>query len=238
MMVKKYKRVLLKLTGELFSGTDKVGIDFFKVKKIAEYIAHLRTAHKTDLAIVLGGGNLFRGRNLSDDKFNRAQADFIGMLGTIMNGLALQGELNLFNLESRVMSSLRVDQACEPYILLKAIHHLEVGRIVILVGGKGNPFFTTDTAAAFFAAELGCEILLKGSSVDGVYTADPRTNKEAKMYTELSFQDAIRKGLMVMDDTAFTVCKDHKIPIIVFNVNDMQNIERILNGEKIGTLVS
>lgn len=234
----RYKRVLLKLTGELFGETDKAGIDFERVKKVAEYIAHLRIAHKTDLAIVLGGGNLFRGRNLSGDKFNRAQADFIGMLGTIMNGLALQGELNLFDVESRVMSSLRVDQACEPYILLKAIHHLDVGRVVILVGGKGSPFFTTDTAAAFLAAELNCEILLKGSSVDGVYTADPKLHKEAVMYSELSFQDAINQGLMVMDDTAFAVCKSQKIPLIVFNAGDLKNIERILNGEKVGTLVS
>ena len=234
----RYKRVLLKLTGELLSSDGKTGIDFSEVKKVATYIAHLHKEHKTDLAIVIGGGNLFRGRNVKDDEFDRAQADFIGMLGTVMNGLALQGELNILGVESRVMSSLRVDQACEPYIRLKAIHHLDMGLIVICVGGTGRPFFTTDTTAALLAAELNCEILLKGSSVDGVYTADPKKDKTAQKYSSLSFREALEKDLMVMDDTAFAVCKREKIPIIVFDVGDLTNIERILNGENIGTLVS
>lgn len=234
----RYKRVLLKLTGELFAEKGKSGIDFAEVKRVAKYLAHLRTSHKTELAIVLGGGNLFRGRNVADDSFDRAQADFIGMLGTVMNGLALQGELNLLGVSSRVMSSLHIDQACEPYIRLRAIHHIEKGNIVILVGGTGRPFFTTDTTAALLAAELDCEILLKGSSVDGVYTADPKIDKEARIYSSLSFQEALTQGLMVMDDTAFAVCKREKIPIIVFNVGDLENIERILSGETIGTIVS
>ncbi len=234
----RYKRVLLKLTGELFCEKGRTGIDFVVVKRIAEYLAHLRKVHDTDLAIVIGGGNLFRGRNIRGDNFDRAQADFIGMMGTIMNGLALQGELNILNVESRVMSSLRLDQACEPYIRLKAMHHLDVGRVVILVGGTGRPFFTTDTTAALLAAELDCEILLKGSGVDGVYSADPKVDKDAKMFSTLTFQEALVQGLMVMDSTAFAVCKDQKIPIIVFNVEDLNNIERILNGENIGTLVS
>ncbi|TRZ53791.1 UMP kinase [bacterium] len=233
-----YKRVLLKLTGELFCEKGKSGIDFTEVKKVATYLAHLRNVHKTELAIVLGGGNLFRGRNVIDDKFDRAQADFIGMLGTVMNGLALQGELNTLGVQSRVMSSLHIDQACEPYIRLRAIHHIEKGNIVILVGGTGRPFFTTDTTAALLAAELNCEILLKGSGVDGVYTADPNLDKDAKIYTSLSFHEALTQGLMVMDDTAFAVCKRERIPIIVFNVNDLKNVERILSGEQIGTLVS
>jgi len=234
----RYKRVLLKLTGELFCKKGKTGIDFTEVKKVATYLAHLRNVHKTELAIVLGGGNLFRGRNMIDDKFDRAQADFIGMLGTVMNGLVLQGELNILGVQSRVMSSLHIDQACEPYIRLRAIHHIEKGNIVILVGGTGRPFFTTDTTAALLAAELNCEVLLKGSSVDGVYTADPKIDKDAKIYTSLSFHEALTQGLMVMDDTAFAVCKRQKIPIIVFNVNDLNNIERVLNGEQVGTLVS
>ncbi|HSV94857.1 MAG TPA: UMP kinase [Spirochaetia bacterium] len=234
----RYKRVLLKITGELFVKKGEMGIDFDEVKKVASYLAHLRNVHQTELAIVLGGGNLFRGRNVRDDKFDRTQADFIGMLGTIMNGLALQGELNTLGVQSRVMSSLYVNQACEPYIRLRAIHHIEKGNIVILVGGTGKPFFTTDTTAALLAAEMNCEILLKGSSVDGVYSADPRQNKDATKYSSLSFQEALTQGLMVMDDTAFTVCKREKIPIIVFNVEDMENIERILNGETIGTIVS
>jgi uridylate kinase len=237
-MAQRYKRILLKLTGELFCEKGKFGIDFDKVKIMAEYLAHLRTIHLTDLAIVLGGGNLFRGRNLKDDKFDRAQADYIGMLGTVMNGLALQGELNVLGVESRAMSALRIDQACEPYIRLRAMHNLDKGFVVILVGGIGRPFFTTDTTAALLAAELDCEILLKGSGVDGIYSEDPKINKNATMFTSLSFQDALVRGLMVMDSTAFAVCKDQHIPVIVFNVNDLNNIERILNGEQIGTLVS
>lgn len=233
-----YKRVLLKLTGELFVEKGKMGIDFNEVKKVATYLAHLRNVHETELAIVLGGGNLFRGRNVTDDSFDRAQADSIGMLGTIMNGLALQGELDVLGTQSRVMSSLYVNQACEPYIRLRAIHHIKKGNIVILAGGTGRPFFTTDTTAALLAAELDCEILLKGSSVDGVYTSDPKIDKEAKIYSSLSYQDALTQGLMVMDSTAFAVCKQEKIPIVVFNVGDLENIERILNGENIGTIVS
>lgn len=159
------------------------------------------------------------------------------MLGTIMNGLALQGELNIFKVDSRVMSSLHVDQVCEPYIRLRAKRHLEKGRIIILVGGTGRPFFTTDTAAALLAAELNCEILLKGSSVDGVYSADPKKDRNATKYATLTFQEALQKGLMVMDDTAFALCKSEKIPIVVFSVSELENIERILNGEKVGTLV-
>jgi uridylate kinase len=234
----RYKRVLLKLTGELFCEKGKSGIDFEMVKKVASHLAHLRNVHDTELAIVLGGGNLFRGRNVIDDKFDRAQADFIGMLGTIMNGLALQGELNILGVSSRVMSSLRINQACEEYIRLRAIHHIEKGSIVILVGGTGRPFFTTDTTAALLAAELDCEILLKGSSVDGVYPADQKIDHMATMYSTLSFHEALTNGLMVMDDTAFAVCKREKIPIIVFNVNDLENIERILRGEHVGTLIS
>ena len=215
-----------------------MGIDFVRVKRIAEYLAHLRTVHETDLAIVLGGGNLFRGRNVSDKNFDSAQADFIGMIGTIMNGLALQGELNEIHVSNRVMSSLDVNQACEPYKRLKAINHLDSGKIVILVGGLGQPFFTTDTAAANMAAQLKCEVLLKGSGVDGVYSADPRVDKNAQKYSTLSFQMALEKGLMVMDATAFAQCKTQKIPIIVFDVDNLNNIERILNGENIGTLVS
>lgn len=232
-----YKRVLLKLTGELFGENGKAGIDFDEVKKVAQTLAHLRTVHNTDLAIVLGGGNLFRGRLVYDKDFDNAQADYIGMMGTIMNGLALQGELNTLGVPNRVMSSLYVNQACEPYIRLRAISHLNNGNIVILVGGLGQPFFTTDTAAANMAAQLNCEILLKGSGVDGVYTADPRVDKNAQKYATLTFQEALEKGLMVMDATAFAQCKTQNIPTIVFNVSDLNNIERILNGEEIGTLV-
>jgi uridylate kinase len=233
-----YKRVLLKLTGEMFGDDTRAGINFDKVAVISSYIAHLRKEHKTDLAIVVGGGNLFRGRDFKADKDNRAMADYIGMMGTIMNGIALQIGLRMQGVESRVMSELQVKQACEPYYLLKARSHLDNGRVVILVGGKGSPFTTTDTAAASKAAELGCEILLKGSNVDGVYSADPKLDLNAEKFETLSFQEAIEKGLMVMDLTAFTVCKEQNIPVIVFDISDLENIERILNGEKIGTLIS
>lgn len=233
-----YKRVLLKLTGEVFGDEDRAGINFEKVTKVALYIANLRKEHKTDLAIVVGGGNLFRGRDVKDKDVDRAKADYIGMIGTVMNGLALQGELDRVGIDSRVMSPLRIDQACEPYYLLKARSHLDKGRVIILVGGTGRPFFTTDTTSALLAAELNCQILLKGSSVDGVYTADPKIDNNAKKYETLSFKEAISRGLMVMDLTAFTVCKEHNIPVIVFDVSDLKNIERILNGENIGTLIS
>lgn len=233
-----YKRVLLKLTGELFGGSDNSGIDFQSVAKVAGMIARLKSTYKIDLAIVLGGGNLFRGRRVTDTSFDRASADYIGMLGTVMNGLALQGELDILRVENRVMSSLKVEQACEPYIRLKAMRHLQMGRVTILVGGTGRPFFTTDTTAALLAAELDCQVLLKGSNVTGVFDRDPKQHPDATLFETLSFQDALKKELMVMDDTAFAVCKRENIPIIVFDVQDLDNIEKIIRGDKIGTLVS
>lgn len=232
-----YKRILLKLTGELFGSTGEA-LDSHKIRTVAQYIAYLKENYQIDLAIVVGGGNLFRGRNVSEGGFDRAQADFIGMLGTIMNGLALQGELNLLKIESRVMTSLPVDQACEPYIRLRAKRHMEKGRTIILVGGTGRPFFTTDTTAALLAVELDCEVLLKGSNVDGIYSDDPKINPDAEKYSSLTFQVALEKGLMVMDDTAFAVCKKNKIPVIVFDISDLDNIERIILGENIGTIVT
>lgn len=233
-----YKRVLLKLTGEMFGEDSRAGIDFTKVARVARYLTHLQKEHEIDLVIVVGGGNLFRGRNIKDTQIDSAMADFIGMMGTVMNGIALQMMLAEEGVESRVMSTLRVDQVCEPYYLLRARSHLEKKRIIILVGGNGNPNFTTDTTAALRAAELQCQILLKGSNVDGVYTADPKIDKNATKFESLSFREAYDRGLMVMDDTAFTVCKKHHIPVIVFDVSELENIERILNGETIGTLIS
>lgn len=232
------KRILLKLTGELF-GSERYNIDFEeRVRRIAKYIAALKRKMDIDIVIVVGAGNLFRGRNLKDSEFDRAQADHIGMLATVMNALALQGELNLLRADCRVMSSLKVEQACEPYIRLKAKRHLEKGRIVILAGGLGRPFCTTDTAAAQMAAELDCEILLKGSNTDAVYAEDPRVNPNAIRYETLTYQEALEQGLMVMDSTAFAVCQNEKIPIVVFDIGDLENIERILNDEKIGTLIT
>ncbi len=232
-----YKRVLLKLTGELFGSKGKTGIDFIRVQRVANYLKHLQKSHEVELAIVIGGGNLFRGRNVNDTSFERAQADSIGMLATIMNGLALQGELTSLGIESRVLSALHVNQACEPYIRRKAMAHLDRGIITILVGGSGRPFFSTDTIAALLAAELNCDILLKGSTVDGVYTSDPHKDPLAVKYRELGYQEALEKGLMVMDRTAFAVCQEQKIPIIVFKVDELENIDRILRGEAVGTLI-
>lgn len=232
-----YKRILLKLTGELFGPPRQAGIDFIRVKRIANYLNHLSKIFTVELAIVVGGGNLFRGRNITSSKFDPAQADSIGMLATVMNALALQGELEAISLESRVLSAVHADQLCEPYIRRKALTHLDRGIITILAGGTDRPFFTTDTTAALLAAELNCNILLKGSTVDGVYNMDPNLNPDATKYHELTFREAMEKGLMVMDDTAFAVCKRQKIPIIVFKVDDLDNIEKILKGQKIGTLI-
>ena len=233
-----HKRILLKLTGELFSGGEgKKGIDFSAIKKISSYIHELHKKTKVELAIVVGAGNLLRARELVGTRVNRVTADYIGMLGTIMNALALQEELEKLGDKTRVLSSLNVSPVCEPFIKRRAIRHLEKGRIVILAGGTGNPFFTTDSAAALKAAELNCDILLKGSNVDGVFSADPNKDKSAKRYEEISFQEAIEKRLMVMDNTAFALCQQEKIPVIVFNINELDNIEKILRGEKIGTSI-
>jgi uridylate kinase len=235
----KYKRVLLKLTGELFGGgKGKKGIDFTEIKKIAAYIHELHEETKIEFAIVIGAGNLLRARELSGTSVDRVTADYIGMLGTIINALALQEELEKLGSITRVMSSLGVQTVCEPFIKRRAIRHLEKGRIVILAGGTGNPFFTTDSAAALKACELNCEILLKASNIDGVFNIDPKIDKKAKLYERISFQIALKKGLTVMDNTAFSLCQQEKIPIIVFNISSFDNIEKILRGEKIGTLVN
>lgn len=232
----KYKRILLKLTGELFGGNEK-GINFDEVAKIASYLSKLKLSTNLELAIVVGAGNLFRGRQVKDTKVDQASADYIGMLATIMNALALQEELERFGSTVRVMSSFVVQSVCEPFVRRKALRHLEKGRIVVLAGGTGSPFFTTDSAAALKALELNCEILLKGSNVEGVYDSDPRKNSKALMYKSLSYQEALEKGLTVMDNTAFALCQREAIPIRVFNLDNLTNIERIMNGEEVGTLI-
>jgi len=233
-----YKRVLLKLSGEAFGGEKKVGLDFKAIGQIASNIKQLIEETGIQLAIVNGGGNLFRGRNYREGTVDPAQMDYIGMLGTIMNALALQQELNALGVPCRVMSSLRLDQACEPFIRLRAIHHMEKGYVLILAGGTGSPFFTTDSAAALKAAEVNADILLKGTNVDGVYDCDPNKNSNAKKFSHLTFQDALVKGLMVMDSTAFALCQSQNIPVIVFDVRDFNNVRRVINGEKVGTLIT
>jgi len=234
----KYKRVLLKLTGELFghSETHK-GLDFSEIQKVASYIVKLNKKSGVEIAIVVGAGNLFRGREVAGTGADKAAADYIGMLGTVMNALALQEEIERAGGTTRVMSEVIIQSVCEPFVRRKAIRHLEKGRIVILAGGTGSPFFTTDSAAALKAAELNCSVVLKGSNVDGVYTADPKKNKDAKLYTKLNYQEALEKGLTVMDNTAFALCQREKIKVIVFNLNLLENIEKIIYGDAIGTLV-
>lgn len=234
----KYKRVLLKLSGEPFGGEQKRGINFKAIKKISEYLHNLKKSSDLEIAIVVGGGNLFRGREVADTEFDQATADYMGMLGTVMNALALQVELEKKGSDTRVMSAIKMEAVCEPFIRRKALSHLDKGRIVILAGGTGNPFFTTDSAAALKACELNCEIILKGSNVDGVFSADPKLDKDAKLYSSLTFQEALEKGLTVMDNTAFALCQREKIPVIVFNIKSLENIEKIINGERVGTIIT
>jgi uridylate kinase len=233
-----YKRVLLKLTGESFGGQSRRGLDFSAVRKLAENIKAVIADTGVQLAIVNGGGNLFRGREHHEGPVDAAQMDYIGMLGTVMNSLALQEELIALGHEARVMSSLHVDQACEPFIRKKAINDLDKGYVVILAGGTGNPFFTTDSAAALKAAELHADLLLKGTNVDGVYDCDPHQNDHAVKFSEITFTEALRRGLTVMDATAFALCGQQKIPVVVFDITDFNNVTRIIRGEKIGTLVT
>ncbi len=236
--MQRYKRVLLKLSGESL-GKEGAGIDPESVKKVAETIANLKRKYDIALAIVVGGGNIFRGKKVSGTNINRASADYAGMSATIPNGLILQAYLEDLGVVTRVMSYLNMNQAYEPYIHRIAQSHLAAGKVVILVGGLGMPNFSTDTAAAQFAVEFECDVLLKGSQVDGIYNKDPKKYPDAIKYEKLSFQAAVADDLItVMDDTAFAHCKTNKIPIVVFNIDDLENIERIVRGEIIGTLVS
>lgn len=232
-----YKRILLKITGELFAD-DGHGIEYEATKRIATKIAYLKSNYKIDIGVVIGAGNLFRGKEFDGKDFSRIRADLTGMMGTIMNGNTLLEMLERLDVESRLMSSLTINKVSEEYVIPKALSHLSKGRVVVLAGGLGRPFTTTDTAAAQFAAELGCDALLKGTGVKGVYDSDPKTNPDAVMYETLTYQEALVQGLTVMDDTAFALCKTNKIPIIVFDIRDLDNIERIVRGEKVGTLVS
>ncbi len=231
----KYNRILLKLSGEALGHH---GIDFELVTSIANFLHFLWISYDIKLVIVIGGGNLFRGRNVEGKNFDRVQADYMGMLATIMNALAVQTVLEECGAKVRVMSALQVNQACEPYIVRKGLKHLDDNEIVIIAGGTGAAFSTTDTAAALKAAEMRCDVLLKGSTVDGVYTSDPRKDTNAQRYSRLTFQEALEKHLMVMDNTAFAVCQNQRIPVIVFDISDLENIHRILRGEEVGTLIT
>jgi uridylate kinase len=190
-----------------------------------------------EVAIVIGGGNIFRGLQAGNIGIDRAQGDYMGMLATVINGMALQGVLEKKGVNTRVMSAIDIKQVCEPYIRRRAVRHLEKGRVIIIAAGTGNPFFTTDTAAALRSVEINADVLLKGTSVDGIYTADPKKDPNAEKYDTIGYNEVINKELRIMDQTAFTLCKENNLPIVVFSIKEKGNILRILNGEKIGTLV-
>jgi len=230
----KKKRILLKLTGELFGNNDRA-ISLLESKEIAKKIIKLKKSG-IDLAIVIGGGNIFRGREVGAEKFDRAVADNMGMLATIINGLSLQESLEGLGAETRMLTAIEMPKVAEPFYRRRALHHLEKNRIVIFSGGTGNPFFTTDTAAVLRACEINADYILKATDVDGIYDKDPSENKDAKMFKTISFEDVIQKNLKVMDSTAFTLCRDNNIPLIVFNVKYLDKIDDILKN-KIGTLV-
>ncbi len=233
----KYKRVLLKLSGEALQGEGEFGIDPKVVDDIATQLVPI-VEGGVQLAVVVGGGNIFRGLAGSAAGMERAQADYIGMLATIMNALALQDGFERAGLDSRVQTAIRMQEIAEPYIRRRAVRHLEKGRVVIFAGGTGNPYFTTDTTASLRACEVGCEAILKATQVDGVYSDDPKTHPEAEKFDEISYLEVLNRGLHVMDTTATSLCMDNKLPIIVFNMHVEGNIERVLRGEAVGTTVS
>lgn len=234
---KKYKRVLLKISGEVLSGPNGQGIDTKALNKIAKELVDL-SKHKIQVVVVNGGGNIWRYRDTKNSGIERTTSDYMGMMATIMNAVALQSAIEKNGAHSRVASALDLPQIAEPYIRRRVIRHLEKNRIVICAGGTGNPYFTTDTAAALRAVELDCDVLLKATKVDGVYTADPNKDKNAKMYKKISYLEAIEKNLQVMDQTAFSLCRESKMRIVVFNMYKKDAILHAALGKNIGTLVS
>ena len=232
----KYKRILLKLSGEALMGEREYGID---PKRLAEYSQEIKKMvdKGVEVALVIGGGNIFRGLAGASNGMDRVQGDHIGMLATIINGLALQGALEDAGMKTRLLTAIKMEEIAEPYIKRRAVRHLEKGRVVIFGGGTGNPYFTTDTAAVLRAIEIGADVILKGTRVDGVYTSDPEKNKDAVKFDEISFKDVMAKGLKVMDMTAFTLSEENKLPIIIFDMNKKGNLEKVISGENIGTKV-
>jgi uridylate kinase len=237
---RRWKRVLLKLSGEAFAGDVGVGIDGAVVQRLAKEIVEVRHDLDVDVAIVVGGGNIWRGMSGAGSGMDRAQADYMGMLATVINGLALQDTLEQLHQPTRVQSAIHMAQVAEPYIRRRAIRHLEKGRVVIFAGGTGNPFFTTDTTAALRAVEIEADVLLKGthSGTDGIYTDDPRTNPEATKLAEVTYLDVLNRGLRAMDSTAITLCMDNALPIVMFDLLGAGNIRGLLEGRSIGTVVS
>jgi uridylate kinase len=232
----KYNRVLLKLSGESLMGERQYGIDPAMLKHYSHEIKKI-VDKGVETAVVIGGGNIFRGISAVDGGIDRVQGDYMGMLATVMNGMALQSALENIGVQTRLVSAIEMKEIGEPYIRRRAVRHLEKGRVVIFGAGTGNPYFTTDTAASLRAIEIEADVVLKGTRVDGIYTADPEKDKSATKYETLTFDEVYSKGLNVMDMTAFTLCNENKLPIIVFDINTPGNLLKLLEGEKIGTLV-
>ncbi len=236
-MLPKYNRILLKLSGESLMGDKNYGIDSKMLEQYAREIKMI-TNIGVQVAIVIGGGNIYRGMNEAETGIERAQGDYMGMLATVINGMALQAALEKEGVNTRLQSAIKMEQVAEPYIRRRAIRHLEKGRVVIFGAGTGNPYFTTDTAGSLRAIEIGAKVILKGTRVDGIYTADPEKDPTATRFETLSFQEVISKNLKVMDMTAFTLCQENNLPIIVFDMNTSGNLLSVVTGSQIGTLVS
>ena len=233
----KYKRILLKLSGESLMGEKQFGIDNKRINSYAQQIKEIK-ALGIEIAIVIGGGNIFRGVQAEEGGMDRTHGDYMGMLATMINSMALQSALESNGVMSRLQSAIEMKEIAEPFVRRKAVRHLEKGRVVIFGAGTGNPFFTTDSAASLRAIEINADVILKGTRVDGIYTADPEKDKNATKYDHITFDSVYSKGLNVMDLTAFTLCKENNLPIIVFNMDTPGNLLKLLKGEKIGTLVS
>ncbi len=239
-MLPKYKRILLKLSGESLMGSQEDGFDPFSPKIMQQYANDIKLV--TDLgvqvAIVIGGGNIYRGLNEADTGIERAHGDYMGMLATVINGMAMQAMLEKIGVYTRLQSAIKMEQIAEPYIRRRAMHHMEKGRVIIFGAGTGNPYFTTDTAGSLRAIEIKADVILKGTRVDGIYTADPEKDRNATRYETISYQECLTKNLKVMDMTAFTLCMENLLPIIVFDMNTPGNLLKVVQGMNVGTLVN
>ena len=235
-MIMAYKRILLKLSGEALMGERQHGID---PKRLAEYAEEIKTIvnQGLEVAVVIGGGNIFRGVAGASNGIDRVQGDYMGMLATAINGLALQSAIEATGIKTRLLTAIKMEQVAEPFIKRRAVRHLEKGRVVIFGCGTGNPYFTTDTAAVLRAIEIGAEVILKGTRVDGIYNVDPETNKDAVKFDTITYKEVMNKGLKIMDMTAFALSQENNLPIIVFDMNTKGNLEKVISGQNIGTLV-
>jgi len=236
-MLPKYKRVLLKLSGESLMGDKSFGLDSEVISQYAQDVKSI-TDLGVQVAIVIGGGNIYRGMNEAETGIERAHGDYMGMLATVINGMALQAGLEKIGVFTRLQSAIKMEQIAEPYIRRRAMRHVEKGRVVIFGAGTGNPYFTTDTAGVLRAIEIKCDVILKGTRVDGIYTADPEKDPTATKFQSITFQECLTKNLRVMDMTAFTLCMENNLPIVVFDMNNSGNLRRVVTGEKVGTLVT